>query len=88
MDVAKEFKEVNFRIKMDVRRKALEATAKIYGMTAEEYAAKVLAEEHAATLQAAHDGAFQLGLVMGNLARAWNESMEQVAAGIRAAMGK
>lgn len=88
MDVAREFREVNFKIKMQIRRDALIATAKIYNMTPEAYAAKLDAEQAEATLKATRDASYNMGLMIGNLQRAWQESVEQVAAGIKAAMGR
>jgi hypothetical protein len=88
MDVAREFKEIDFKIKMQIRRQALEATAKIYDMTPAEYAAKLDAEQAAATIQAYSDSAYQFGLMVGNLQRAWNEAAESMARGIRAALDR
>lgn len=88
MDVAKEFKEVDFRVKMNIRRNALIAEAKIYDMTPEDYAAQLDEAQRLATLQAYRTSAYQFGLAVGELQRIWAESVEQVAAGIRAALGR
>ena len=88
MDVAKEFKEVDFRIKMDIRRKALIAEAKIYDMTPEDYAAKLDAERAAETAAAYKDAAYQVGVLFGTMQRSLQEAAESLAAGIRAAFGR
>jgi predicted HAD superfamily Cof-like phosphohydrolase len=88
MDVAREFKEIDFNIKMQIRRQALEATAKIYNMTPAEYAAKLDAERAAEVAAAYADSAYQFGVMVGNRQRAWNEAAESMARGIRAALGR
>lgn len=88
MDVAKEFKAVDFKIKMQIRRQALEALARIEGIPVEEYIERELAEQREAVATAYRDNAYQVGYMFGTMQRALNEAVEGMAAGIRAALGR
>ncbi|QKY80280.1 hypothetical protein SEA_LEAFUS_43 [Microbacterium phage Leafus] len=90
MDIDKEFAEVNFRIKMQIRRSALIAEAKLYSMTPEEYAAKLDLEAEQARLareqerQQAQGDAFRaLGQAWGQLAANLAYIGEQFNAGVQ-----
>jgi len=95
MDIDKEFAAVDFKIKMLIRKRALEAEARIYGMSPMEYAAKLdleadqkRLEQQQATAQAAAEVARNVGRAYGEMARALSESLENIAAGFREAFGR
>ncbi|WIC89601.1 hypothetical protein SEA_GARDENB_43 [Microbacterium phage GardenB] len=92
MDIDKEFAAVNFKIKMQIRRSALIAEAKIYGMTPEEYAAKLDAEAAEASRVAreqawasAQESARAVGRAYGEMARALSDAVNSIAEGFREA---
>lgn len=92
MDIDKEFAAVDFKIKMLIRKRALEAEARIYGMSPMEYAEMLdqqakeerLRQQEAAA-QAAAEVARNVGRAYGEMARALSESLENIAAGFREA---
>ncbi|QPX62444.1 hypothetical protein SEA_THORONGIL_43 [Microbacterium phage Thorongil] len=95
MDIDKEFAAVDFKIKMLIRKRALEAEARIYGMTPTAYAEMLdqqakeerLRQQEAAA-QAAAEVARNVGRAYGEMARALSESLENIAAGFREAFGR
>lgn len=95
MDVSREFKEINYRIKLQVRGQALAAEARIYGMDPVEYVEWVL---HAQKLDAAWEAARQakqtasameeVGRAYGQMYRALQEAAESFARGFQQALGR
>ncbi|QHB47273.1 hypothetical protein SEA_IOANNES_43 [Microbacterium phage Ioannes] len=92
MDIDKEFREVDFKIKMLIRKRALEAEARVYGMTPLAYAEMLdqqareerLRQQEAAAVAAAQT-ARNIGRAYGEMARALSEAAENIAIGFREA---
>ncbi|QKN87861.1 hypothetical protein SEA_DOTHRAKI_43 [Microbacterium phage Dothraki] len=93
MDIDKEFREVDFKIKMLIRKRALEAEARIYGMTSLAYAEMLdqqakeesLRQQQEAAAEAAAQAARNIGRAYGEMARALSEAAENIAIGFREA---
>jgi len=95
MDVAKEFKAVNFGIKMKVRDMALDAEARIYGMDPIGYRVAVLraqeltaAEEYRVAGERARSAMQQVGESYGRMYRAIQDMANDFAAGFQRALGQ
>ncbi|URC17900.1 hypothetical protein SEA_ENDOR_44 [Microbacterium phage Endor] len=84
-DLDKEFREAEFRIKMNIRRNVLIALARIEGMTPEEYAAKVDREAREQAWATAQDNARAVGRAYGEMARALSDAANSIAEGFREA---
>lgn len=77
MDVAEEFRAVNYKIKLQARRSAIIAEAKMYNMTLEEYIEKLNAESKAAherRMAEASDAAREGYESMGRMLRGINDA--------------
>lgn len=95
MDIDKEFREVDFKIKMLIRKRALEAEARIYGMTPLAYAEMLDQQakeerqrQQQAAMQVAAEGARNVGRAYGEMARALQEAVENIAIGFREAFNR
>lgn len=88
MDIDREFREADFRIKMQIRRSALIAEAKIYGMTPEAYAEKLDREAAAKRAEDAAEAGRQIGRAYGEMARALQDAAANIAEGFRQAFSK
>ncbi|QBZ72267.1 hypothetical protein SEA_RIYHIL_43 [Microbacterium phage Riyhil] len=95
MDIDKEFREVDFKIKMLIRKRALEAEARIYGMTPLAYAEMLdqqAKEERLRQQEAAAEAAAQtarnIGKAYGEMARALSDAVENIAIGFREAFNR
>ncbi|AUX82879.1 hypothetical protein PBI_HAMLET_43 [Microbacterium phage Hamlet] len=95
MDIDKEFAAVDFKIKMLIRKRALEAEARIYGMTPLAYAemldqqAKEARLARQAQQQAESAAAMrQVGAAYGALVRGLQQAAESFAQGFQEAMGR
>lgn len=90
MDVEKEFKEVNYRIKAKARAQALAAEARIYGMNASNYAHWVVYAERLTRLEEARlaaerqqDAWEALGRAWGGVAKTVNEMVSSFSRGFQ-----
>lgn len=84
MDVAREFREADYRIKLQIRRSALIAEAKIYDMTPQDYAAKLdadAAEAYQARLEAAAEATQNTMEAIGGAYRRVHDAFVDMAKG-------
>ncbi|QYW01504.1 hypothetical protein SEA_STORMBREAKER8_42 [Microbacterium phage Stormbreaker8] len=88
MDIDKEFAAVDFKIKMLIRKRALEAEARIYGMEPREYAAKLDREAREKAIATAVEQSRAVGRAYGEMARSLSDAITHIAEGFREAFGR
>ncbi|QDF16005.1 hypothetical protein H3N89_gp40 [Microbacterium phage MonChoix] len=95
MDIDKEFAAVDFKIKMLIRKRALEAEARIYGVTPLAYAEMLDQQakeerlrQRQAQVEATAEAARNVGRAYGEMARALSDAANNIAQGFREAFGR